>query len=96
MYRVGYESVDEPLKNLRKLYEIQKLTDLEQRLTEDRKKMVTKYAYLIMHNYGMPMAEKKKLIMALDQTKGRKYYRDNLLIYWKERISRLCKKRCGS
>ena len=92
MFRVGYESVEEPLKNMRKLYEIQKLPDLEQRLADDRQKTVERYAYLIMHNYGMPMAEKKRLILALDAQTGKVLYRKNRLLWLKERISRCCRK----
>lgn len=86
MFRVGYESVEEPLKNLRKLYEIQGLSDLEQRLADDREKTVNNYAYLIMHNAGMPLSEKKRLILALDPANGKKLYRKNRFLWLKERI----------
>lgn len=89
MFRVGYESVEEPLKNLRKLYEIMGLPNVEQRLAEDRRKTVNSYAYLIMHNAGMPLKEKKRLIMALDHQDGKELYRVNRTLYLKERISRL-------
>lgn len=92
MFRVGYESVEEPLKNLRKLYEIQGIADIEQRLDEDRKKTVEHYAYLIMHNAGMPMAEKKRLILALDPGNGRVLYRQNWKLYTKERLSRIIRR----
>ena len=92
MFRVGYESVEEPLKNLRKLYEIQGIPDLEQRLAADREKTVGSYAYLIMHNAGMPMTEKRRLILALDKAQGRRYYRQNLILYFKERILMRLKK----
>lgn len=88
MFRVGYESVEEPLKNLRKLYQIQELPNLEQRLAEDRKKTVESYAYLIMHNAGMPLREKKRLILALDSQNGKKLYWKNRLLYIKEQISK--------
>lgn len=87
MFRVGYESVEEPLKNLRKLYEIQGIPDLEQRLAQEREKTVNNYAYLIMHNAGMPTAEKKRLVLALDPHDGKKLYRKNRALYMKERIS---------
>lgn len=92
MFRVGYESVEEPLKNLRKLYEIQNLPDLEQRLTADREKTVGNYAYLIMHNAGMPMAEKKRLILALDPQNGKALYRKNRTLYLKEQLSRILRR----
>ena len=92
MFRVGYESVEEPLKNLRKLYEIQGIPDLEQRLVRQREKTVNEYAYLIMHNAGMPAAEKKRLILALDTRNGKLLYRKNRTLYMKERISRMLRR----
>ena len=92
MFRVGYESVEEPLKNLRKLYEIQGIPDLEQRLASDREKTVGNYAYLIMHNAGMPMSEKKRLILALDPKNGKVLYRKNRTLYLKERLSRMLRR----
>ena len=89
MFRVGYESVEEPLKNLRKLYEIQGLPDIEERIAKDRNKTVNNYAYLIMHNAGMALKEKKRLIMALDPKNAKQLYRSNRTLYLKERISRL-------
>lgn len=90
MYRVGYESVEEPLKNLRKLYEIIGLSGdtLERQLAADREKQITSYAYLIMHNAGMAHREKKHLILALDRARGRALYRSNLLLFLKEKIAR--------
>lgn len=88
MFRVGYESIDEPIKNLRKLYEILDLTDLEQRLAEDRSKLLENYAYLIMHNAGMPGKEKKRLILALDPANGKALYKKNRALYIKEKIAR--------
>lgn len=88
MFRVGYESVEEPIKNLRKLYEIRGIEHLEEKLAEDRRNMVHSYAYLIMHNAGMPLGEKKRLILALDPKNGKKLYRKNWGLFLKERISR--------
>lgn len=93
MFRVGYESVEEPLKNLRKLYEIQGILDLEQRLAADRERVVNNYAYLIMHNAGMPLDEKRRLIFALDSRLGKQLYRNNRILYLKECILMLMKKR---
>lgn len=87
MFRVGYESVEEPLKNLRKLYEIMGVADLEERLASDRQKTLENYAYLIMHNAGMPLKEKKRLILALDANQGKQLYRTNRTVYLKERVS---------
>lgn len=87
MHHVGYESVEEPLKNLRKLYQILEMPDLDTRLAEERRKILGNYAYLIMHNAGMPRKEKKRLILALDLENGSHLYRENQLLYLKERIS---------
>lgn len=88
MFRVGYESVEEPLKNLRKLYEIMEISNLEERLAGDRRKTIENYAYLIMHNAGMPRKEKKHLILALDPDLGKQLYRINRSLYFKERLAR--------
>ncbi len=91
MFRVGYESVEEPLKNLRKLYAVMGLSQQEQetRLAADRQKQVKSYAYLIMHNAGMAHKEKKRLILALDRNQGGQLYRENLILYMKERIRKI-------
>ena len=94
MFRVGYESVEESLKNLRKLYELLGLPreELESRLAEDRRKQTELYAYLIMHNAGMAHPEKKRLILRLDPDRGRRLYRDNMVMLWKERVLKGMKK----
>lgn len=94
MFRVGYESVEEPLKNLRKLYEIMGLPthEVEVRLREDREKQIRLYAYLIMHNAGMKLGEKRRLILRLDAHLGKELYRENLVTYWKETIWRILRK----
>lgn len=94
MYQVGFESIEEPLKNLRVLYELVGYDhqQIEKYLNEDRKKQVSLYAYLIMHNAGMKTKEKKKLILALDSTKGKDLYKYTKSIYYKEKLSKLLKK----
>ncbi len=89
MFRVGYESVEEPLKNLRKLYAIMGLAPeaLEQKIAADRQTQIESYAYLIMHNAGMAGPEKKRLILALDAKQGKQLYRKNLVLYLKEKIA---------
>lgn len=93
MFRVGNESVDEPLKNLRKIYEIMGLPrqELEQRLVDDRRKQVELYAYLIMHNMGMPMLQRRKLTLQLDAQDGKKLWQKNLVLIAKEKISNILK-----
>lgn len=94
MFRVGYESVEESLKNLHKLYMLMGLPqeELESRLAQDRRKQTELYAYLIMHNAGMAHREKKRLILRLDAARGRTLYRDNIVMLWKERILKGMKK----
>ena len=91
MFRVGYESVEEPLKNLRQLYTIMGLSGsaLEDQLAAERENQIASYTYLIMHNAGMPGREKKRLILALDPARGKALYRQNLILYMKERIAQL-------
>jgi len=77
MYKVGYESIEEPLKNLRKMYEIAgySTSDIDEKIDADRERIVNSYAYLIMHNAGMKLKEKKRLIVGLGKGKG---------LFWKE------------
>lgn len=95
MYHVGYESVEEPLKNLRLLYELSELPQQEQeeRLEQKRSQMVELYAYLILHNAGMRQNEKKRLVLALDTRRGNELYRRHAILYWKEKLKRVLRKR---
>lgn len=90
MYKVGLESVEEPLKNLRSLYELigYSKNKIKESIDNDRKIQVNLYAYLIMHNAGMKMKEKKKLIFSLDSQNGKILYKNNRNIYYKEKISK--------
>lgn len=94
MYKVGYESVDEPLKNLRSLYEVMGMSteEIKKTLAEDRKRQMQLYAYLIFHNAGMKKSEKKRLILALDDKEGKSLYKRNHTIYLKEKVLKLIKK----
>ena len=93
MFRVGYESVEEPLKNLRKLYRLMGMTQeqTDETLAKERQKLTESYAYLIMHNAGMPLQEKKRLIFALDAQTGKQLYRQNRWLYIKEQIKKRMK-----
>lgn len=99
MYRVGYESVEEPLKELRTLYEIMGVSENEinKLMIEERQKQIEMYAYLIYHNAGMKEQEKKRLILGLDPVQGKELYKKNRILFYKERIAmeinRL--KKCG-
>lgn len=94
MFHVGYESVEEPLKNLYIFYELQGIDQqsIQHRIAEDRNMQLESYAYLIFHNVGMKLSEKRRLIMALDNYRGRELYRKNFIIYQKEKISFFLKK----
>lgn len=94
MYRVGYESVEEPLKNLRKLYEIldYEKERIDSLIEAERQRQIELYAYLIFHNSGMKQSEKKRLILQLDEVQGKKLYQKNKLLFYKERIAIALKK----
>lgn len=96
MYRVGYEGIEEPLKNLKTLYEILQIPkdELEKILKKERKKQLELYAYLIFHNYGMKISEKKRLILDLDKQEGKTLYAKNRIIYLKEHIWIILDKIC--
>lgn len=93
MYRVGYESIEEPLKNLKSLYEIMGYSsnEIEENLAIDRQKMIENQAYLIFHNVGMGLLEKRKLILRLDESRGKKLFWDNFILYEKEKMAKLRK-----
>lgn len=90
MYHVGYESIEEPLKNLYCLYKLLGMNEesIEKALACDRKKQMELYAYLIMHNAGMKMQEKRKLIFQLDLEHGKELYRKNKMLFIKEKLSK--------
>ena len=94
MYKVGYESVEEPLKNLRKMYEIMGLgaEEINEKIDMARARQIESYAYLIMHNVGMKGKEKKRLIMALHPTQGKQLYAKHRKTYWKEKIAKFLKR----
>lgn len=90
MYHVGYESIEEPLKNLYCLYKLLGMNEesIEKAIACDRKKQMELYAYLIMHNAGMKMQEKRKLIFQLDLEHGKELYRKNKMLFIKEKLSK--------
>ena len=92
MYKVGYESIEEPLKNLRKMYEIMGLSaaEIEERIAQDRDRIIGSYAYLIMHNVGMKLGEKKRLIAKLG--KGNGLFWAQYKTYLKEKISKILRR----
>ena len=94
MFRVGYESVEEPLRNLRMLYALMGMApdEIEAAVATDRRRQIELYAYLIFHNVGMSMKEKKRLILALDEQTGKALYRKNRSVYIKEQLAVFLKK----
>ena len=94
MYRVGCESIEEPLKNLATLYRLMGLEEAEiaKRIDDQRSRQIASYAYLIMHNMGMPMKERKRLILALDDAQGKALYKHNRTIYLKEKLAKILKR----
>lgn len=94
MYKVGYESVEEPLKNLQMLYQILGTEEkkIDEVIKEERQKQIELYAYLIFHNEGMDEKEKRRLILNLDEKQGKQLYRKNRKIYYKERLALNIKK----
>lgn len=97
MYKVGYESVEEPLKNLRMLYQILGLeaNKIDVIIRDERQKQIELYAYLIFHNKGMDEQEKKRLILNLDEKQGASLYKKNRKLFYKERVVVLLKKLVG-
>ena len=94
MYHIGYESIEEPLKNLKQMYIImgKKCTEIQEILKVERQRQMELYAYLIFHNYGMHLYEKKRLILQLDPEQGKILYRRNIILYYKERIKKILDK----
>ena len=68
------------------------LVRIEERLKDDRQRQIELYAYLIMHNAGMDLQEKKRLILNLSAAEGKQLYRKNRVLYVKERLSRILRK----
>ena len=94
MYRVGYESIEEPLKNLRAMHALMGKADreIDSIIEHKRTEIMENYAYLIMHNLGMPLRERRRLILALDEKMGKALYRKNRILFWKEKISTVLKR----
>lgn len=94
MYRMGTEKMEEAIRNLDKLYRLSGLDEntIEEKLTRERERQKGLYAYLIMHNMGMPLLQRRRLILQLDAREGKPLWRKNLVLFAKEKISRLLKR----
>lgn len=88
MSQFGKEKLDESLKNLQQMYTLLGMSEEEKarQLENDRETQRNLWAYLIMHNMGMRNKEKKQTILNLDARNGRRLYRKNWILYYKERI----------
>ena len=85
--------MEEALRNLEAMYRLMGLDDavIAEKLEAERQHQKGLYAYLIMHNMGMPLAQRRKLILGLDKQEGKQLWRKNLVLWCKEKISRLLK-----
>lgn len=93
MYQVGIDPVEERLLNMEKFYKLLGFSkqEIDIQIRQKRQAVLESQAYLIFHNIGMSIREKKKRILSLDDAQGRDLYKKNLVIYVKERIALLLK-----
>ena len=91
MNSVGKESVEEQLNNLKKLYELVGISEdeINQKISNERQAYEASYAYLIMHNTGMSLKEKRKYIFRINPTNGRRLFWSNYVLYLKENFKRI-------
>lgn len=94
MSRFGRESIEEPLRDLDSLYRLLGMNEeeREQRLAADRKDQVNLRAYIIFHNVDMSWKEKKQLILDMDPINGKKLYKDNQILFFKEQVLALLRR----
>ena len=93
MYRMGTEKMEEAIRNLETMYRLTGLPEavIEEKIDYEREHQKGLYAYLIMHNMGMPLFQRRSLILQLDAREGRRLWRKNLVLFGKEKLSRLLK-----
>ena len=93
MYRMGTEKMEEAIRNLETMYRLMGLEEpvIREKLAREREHQKGLYAYLIMHNMGMPLLVRRRLILALDKKEGKQLWRKHLLLWCKEKLSRLLK-----
>lgn len=92
MYNVDSKNIDVSLYNLKHLYKLlgKSDEDTKQILEREKEKLIDVNAYLIMHNKGMSLTKKKKLIKEMSE--GNYLYRKNRNLYFKEKIAKVLKK----
>ena len=90
MYRMGTERMEEAIINLAAMYRLGGLSEdgIEERMMEEREKQKGLYAYLIMHNMGMPFRQRRELILQLDHKQGKQLFWKNLVLFLKEQAVR--------
>ena len=93
MYRMGTEKMEEALRNLETMYRLTGLDEkmIEEKLNREQEHQKGLYAYLIMHNMGMSLHQRRMLILQLDDREGKKLWQKNLVLFMKEKISRMLK-----
>lgn len=91
MYTFDYKDVEEPLKDMKILYELSGWTkdQVQQKLQEEREKLKTQYAYFIMHSPKYSKKEKKEKIAAIG---GKALFRQMEQLFWKEKMAKLLKR----
>ena len=91
MYRMGTEKIEEAIRNLETMYRLMGLPEviIEEKLAQEREHQIELYAYLIMHNMGMPLLERRRLILKLAPLNGTQLFRKNFILYLKEKMYRL-------
>ena len=94
MYQVGRDRIDETIANMEHFYRLRGLSpeEAEQRVKDNRQALLESQAYLIAHNAGMALKEKKQRILALDAAEGKALYQRNRNLYYKERIANFLKR----
>ncbi len=86
MFKVGYEKIEKLVTNIKLLFQLTSLSSQKQieEVNRRKEKLMNNQAYLIFHNRSMKLREKKKLILYLEN--GKKLFRENCKLYYKERI----------
>lgn len=94
MYRMGTEKMEEGIRNQEAMYRLMGMEEdaVAEKLTRERERQKGIYAYLIMHNMGMPLRQRRSLILQLDEQSGKKLWRQNFSVFCKEKISRKLKR----
>ena len=90
MYNVKPDSVKISLMNLRHLYRISGMSNEEigYNMRNEKQKVIDVNAYLIMHNKGVSLVDKRKMILELAEG-DKRLWKKNFILYLKENIKRI-------